>query len=348
MITAKVNAASSAIVYLSALAALVMLPASTYAHGPARSGTTNPAEEQHWLASAEGRVEPSTGVIRVAVPVVGVIDEVLVKANDNVFAGEPLVRLSDQEFRARLAAASAAVALRKRMRDKESLSSQAKARRKAEDAVAEAEAAASEAQSFVDRVAVERRSGRGSTTDMDAARSGLKRAQERLKTLRSELRAVEADAPLPTAIEGQLNIARSELLVAQASLDRMTIRAPIGGTILQINAKAGELASPSNTQPLVLLGDLSAMRVRAEVDERDLGKIRVGQAVLVRPAALRGREIAGTVSFIAPLVEAEHTDGLSQRNKTDVAEVLVDLSEQAALTVGMNVEVYFREESASR
>jgi HlyD family secretion protein len=347
MITAKVKAASSAIVYLSALAALAMSGTSTNAQTPTRSGTANPAEEQHWLASAGGRIEPLTGVIRVAVPSVGVIDEVLVKANDNVFAGEPLVRLADQEFRARLAAASAAVALRKRVRDKESVSSQAKARRKAEDAVAEAEGAASEAQSFVDKVAVERRSGRGSN-DMDAARSGLKRAQDRLKTLRSELRGLEADAPLPTLAEGQLNIARSELLLAQVSLDRMTIRAPTGGTILQLNAKAGELASPSNTQPLVLLGELSALRVRAEVDERDIGKIRVGQAVVVRPAALRGREIAGTVSFIAPLVEAERTDGLSQRNKTDVAEVLVELNEQASLTVGMNVEVYFREESASR
>jgi len=348
MITAKVKAASSAIVYLSALAVLAMSGASANAQAPPRSGTTNPAEEQHWLASAEGRIEPLTGVIRVAVPVVGVIDEVLVKANDNVFAGEPLIRLADQEFRARLAAASAAVALRKRARDKESVSSQAKARRKAEDAVAEAEAAASEAQSLVDKVAVERRSGRGANADVDAARSGLKRAQDRLKILRGELRGIEADAPLPTVAEGQLNIARSELSVAQASLDRMTIRAPTGGTILQINAKAGELASPSNTQPLVLLGELSALRVRAEVDERDLGKIRVGQPVLVRPAALRGREIAGTVSFIAPLVEAERTDGLSQRNKTDVAEVLVDLSEQASLTVGMNVELYFREESAAR
>jgi HlyD family secretion protein len=165
---------------------------------------------------------------------------------------------------------------------------------------------------------------------------------------RGELRGIEVDAPLPTLAEGQLVIARSELAVAQASLDQMTIRAPTSGTILQLNAKRGELASPSNTQPLVLLGDLSALRVRAEVEERDIGKIKVGQAVLVRPTALRGREITGTVSFIAPLVEAERTDGFSQRKKNDVAEVLIGLSESGSLTVGMNVDVYFRQESISR
>jgi HlyD family secretion protein len=52
--------------------------------------------------------------------------------------------------------------------------------------------------------------------------------------------------------------------------------------------------------PLILLGE----RVRAEVDERDIEKIKPGQPVLVRAAALREREVAGTVSFIAPLVEA--------------------------------------------
>jgi len=350
MIKRKVKVAASGILYLIAVsAALVISGTSLEAQGPpTRSGTTNSDKDQHWLASAEGRVEPLTGVIKVGVPAIGVIGEVLVKANDNVFAGEALIRLIDHEYRARLAAATAAVALRKRARDKESVSSGAKARRKAEDAVAEAEAAVSASQSFVDKVAIERRSGRGSDADLDTARSELKRAQDRLKLQRGELRGVEADAPLPTFAEGELNIVRSELLVAQASLDKMTIRAPTSGTILQINAKPGELASPSNTQPLVLLGDLSALRVRAEVDEGDIGKITVGHAVLVRAPALRGREIAGTDSFIAPLVEAERTDGFGQHKKNDVVEVLIELSESASLTVGMNVVVYFRQESASR
>ena len=93
----------------------------------------------------------------------------------------------------------------------------------------------------------------------------------------------------------------------------MTIRAPIDGTILQMNAKLGELASPSAPQPLVVLGDISGLRVRAELDERDFGEIKVGQQVMVRPAAFRGREFAGAVSFIAPLVE-QGRNSRGQRN----------------------------------
>jgi HlyD family secretion protein len=351
MITPKLKRAFLVALNVAVLAtSLAVSVAKIQAQAPARTATSDAAEEKRWLAVAPGRVEPLSGVIRVAVPVIGVIGEVLVKANDRVFAGEALIRLVDPEVRARLVAAEAQVALRKRVRNKESAPSGAAPRRKAEDAVADAEKALFEMRSLMDKVAAERRAGRGSDGEVDAARSGLTRAQDRLSQQQAELRRIEADAPLPTVAEGQLNIARGELLGAQAAVDKMVIRAPIDGSILQMNARPGELASPSTLQPLILLGNVSALRVRAEVDERDLEKIKPGQAVLVRPAAFRGREIAGTVSFIAPLVEAGRNHSPGQRNMTDVdvAEVLVDLAEPGPLAVGMKVDVYFRPDSAAR
>jgi HlyD family secretion protein len=167
---------------------------------------------------------------------------------------------------------------------------------------------------------------------------------------KAELREIEFGAPLPTQVEGQLNIARSELLGAEAAMQKLTVRAPIDGTILQINARPGELASSSTALPLVLLGDVSALRVRAEVDERDLGEIKLQQSVVVRAAAFPGREFAGTVSFVAPLVEPGRKYARGPRNMTDVdtVEVLVDLTESTSLAVGMKVDVYFRQQGASR
>jgi HlyD family secretion protein len=240
--------------------------------------------------------------------------------------------------------------MRRRVRNKESAASGAAPRRRAEDAVADVETALFEARFSVDRIAAERRAGRGSDADIEAARSELTRARDRLTQQTDELRRINADAPLPTLAEGQLNVARSELQVSRAALAKLTIRAPVDGTILQINARLGELASPSATQPLVLLGDVSSLRVRAEVDERDIEKIKLGQAVVVRPIALRGRDIAGKVSFIAPLVETSRNSTLSQRNMTDVdvVEVRIDLSEPGPLAVGMKVDVYFQQDTASR
>jgi HlyD family secretion protein len=303
-------------------------------------------DDKRWQAVAPGRVEPTSGEVKIAASVVGVIGEVLVKANDKVFAGEPLFRLQDNEAQARLATAEAQVALRKRARNDESPSSRASTRRKAEDGVADAEKAVVDAQAALDKAAIDRRAGRGSDADVDAARTALTRAQDRVKQQKAELRRVEADTntPLPTSVEGQLNVARTELAAAQAAIDKMTIRAPLTGTVLQVNARAGELASPSGTQPLVLLGDVTALRVRAELDERDFGEIKIGQPALVRAAAFRGRDFAGKVSFIAPLVEPARINARGQRNVTDVdvIEVLIDLAEPDALAVGMKVDVYFR------
>ena len=52
----------------------------------------------------------------------------------------------------------------------------------------------------------------------------------------------------------------------------------------------------------MLLGDVSALRVRAELDERDLVKVRVGQRVVVRADAFRGREFDGKVASIDQVV----------------------------------------------
>jgi HlyD family secretion protein len=93
------------------------------------------------------------------------------------------------------------------------------------------------------------------------------------------------------------------LRTAYVGLEQLTIRAPVASTVLQVNAAAGELASPSAQQALVLLGDLSGLRVRAEVDERDVGKIKLGGAVAVRSEAFRGRELAGKVTSISPMVQ---------------------------------------------
>lgn len=326
----------------------VLLAASTASLAQSPSATD--AADKGWVAVAPGRVEPVSGLIRLAAPVAGVVDEVPVKANDRVFAGQPLLRLRDQEARAHLASVTSQVAMRKRIRNKESVSSKAAAQRKAEDAVADAESAVFQVRSLVDKAVTDLRAGRGSDKGVAAARAGLKRAQEYLAEQTEELRRIAPDAPLPTVAEGQLNVARSELAAARAALDKLTIRAPIDGSILQVNARPGEAVLPAATTPLIQLGDISALRIRAELDERDMEKIKAGQSVVVRPTALRGREIAGTVSFIAPLVEAGRYSALGQRNMTDVdvVEVRIALSEPGPLAVGMKVDVYFRQETASR
>lgn len=317
--------------------------------GPAPQNKTVGSADKRWQAVAPGRVEPRSGQIKVATAVIGLVDKVLVKANDRVFAGEPLIRLADDELSARLAAAEAQVAMRKRARDDKAATGAAKDRRIARDAVADAEQAVYEARSVVDRAAAKWRATGKPDTGLTAARTALARAQDRLVKQQDDLRRNEANSPLPTALEGQLSIARAEYKVARTALDNITIRAPIDGTVLQINVRAGEVAAPASLQPPLLLADLSVLRVRAELDERDLGSIKVGQVVSVRTAAFPGREFEGSVSSIAPLVEPGRFDArrLRDQSDVDVVEVMVELARPGPLAVGMKADVYFHPDMSS-
>ncbi|MGJ5176832.1 HlyD family secretion protein [Bradyrhizobium oligotrophicum] len=321
------------------LTAVLAIPFTVDA--PARAAN---AQEERWLAVAPGRVEPVSGLMKLGAPVVGLIQEVLVKQGETVFAGQALVRLADAEARAQLASAEAQAAMRKRVRNKETTPSGAGPRRRAEDGLADAQAAVFDARAALDKAVAERRAGRGADADIETARTQLTSAQAKADQQADELRKVTTDAPLPISAEGQLNVARSELQGARATLDKLTLRAPLDGTVLQVNARPGEIASPQATQPLVLLGDTSSLRVRAELDQRDFDKIKPGQQAVVRSDAFRGRDIAGKVASVAPLVESSRTAALSQRNMTDVdvVEVLVDLAEPGPFAVGMKVDVYFR------
>ena len=303
-------------------------------------------DDRQWQVIAPGEVEPVSGEIKIGSSVVGRIAEVTVKVNDRVFAGELLLRLEDDDLKARVAVAEAQAALQKRVRNDKAAEGRAVDRRKAEDAVADAEKAVVDAQSAVDRAAAAVRDEGAPDSTLTAARTALSRAQDRLKQQQDALRRL-SNVPLPTQIEGHLNVARGELAYANANLEKMRIRAPIAGTVLQVNAKVGELTSPSFPQPLISLGDVSALRVRAEVGELDIGSIKVGQPVVVRAAAFREREFAGKVSSVAPGVEPRRTGADARRPPSDskFVQVFVDLIDPGPFAVGMNVDVYFRSDA---
>jgi len=310
-----------------------------------RSGGTA-QDDRRWQVIAPGEVEPISGEIRLGSSVVGRIADVTVKVNDRVFPGELLIRLEDDDLKARVSVAEAQAAIQKRLRNDGVAPARATDRRRAEDTVADAEKAVVDAQSALDRAAAAVREKGAPESTLAAARTALSRTQERLRQQQDALRRLDAQSsvPLPTQPEGQLNAARGELAFANANLEKMRIRAPIAGTVLQVNAKIGELTSPSSAQPLISLGDISALRVRAELAELNIATIKVGQPVMVRAAAFRDREFAGKVSSIAPTVEPRRLGADGQRPPSDskFVKLFVDLTDPGPLQVGMNVDVYFR------
>jgi HlyD family secretion protein len=320
----------------------------TFSQRPPDAGKAEAAKaaaKTTWAASAPGRVEPLGGEIRITAQAPGRIADVLVRVNDKVSAGDLMVRLADEELVPRVHAARAEAAARKRDRDNEQVGKQAQDRRTAEDNFANAERQLSIAREELDRALKVRRNG-GANAEVDKAREAVAKAGEQLEQTRGALRKAMANgaAPAQTRLEAALAAARAELSLAEAALERTRIRAPANGTVLQLNARVGETATPSPENILVVVGDVSALRVRAEFEERDIGKVRLGQGAVVRSDAFPGKDFEGTVSSLARSLGPSKLGQRGPRRPTDidVLEVIIDLTGEPPLLPGMRVDVFLK------
>lgn len=300
-----------------------------------------------WAASATGRVEPKNGQIVVSTTVPGRVVDVAVVANQVVKAGDLLARLDEDDLLTRVAAAAVEAQVRERERDEEVVKGLALERRQAEDSVASGERALYRARLMFDDLAFRARNG-GTVpaSDVDQARFQINAAKVQLANSRANLLRVNAKdgMPLATRLESSLATARAELSLAESAVERARIRAPIDGTVLGVYVKYGELATPAPEAPLFLIGDLSSLRVKAEVEERDAPKVKVGQRVVVKGDAFPDREFEGIVTSVSQSLAAPRIQPRGVRRPTDVEviEVIASLEGMTPLLSGMRVDVFFR------
>ena len=124
---------------------------------------------------------------------------------------------------------------------------------------------------------------------------------------------------------------------AKIALDDTIVRSPVQGTIISRPVEVGQvISSPTSAvgggTVLMTMADLSKVRVRALVDEIDVGKVLIGQTVSIKVAAYRDKEFFGTVSKIEPLAKIE-------QNVTTFP-VLIDIdNNENLLLLGMNTDV---------
>jgi HlyD family secretion protein len=312
--------------------------------GSARADT--PAPVAQWAASATGRVEPKDGEVRIASEVSGKIVEVIAKTNDQVKAGDLLIRLDDDDYYTKIAAAAAEAGVRERERSEEQVTGLALDRRNAEDAVAKAHRDVFAAQEAFDNAYRAAKRNQGTEDAVEAARKDLAEKQTALADAKTKLADVEAKPgmPLPQRLESSLALARSDLTSAELALERTRVRAPADGTVLNVLAHNGETAVPSPDSAIVVFGDMSSLRLRAEVEERDAAKVHVGQRVVVKADAFPDKTFDGTVTSISQSLGAPRiaSRGPRRPNDVEVVEVMVDLDGHPPLFTGMRVDTFFK------
>ncbi|MBN1231362.1 MAG: efflux RND transporter periplasmic adaptor subunit [Anaerolineales bacterium] len=138
--------------------------------------------------------------------------------------------------------------------------------------------------------------------DLAIAKAELAIAEAQLRIAESDYAAME-NGPDPEALEiaeARVRAANAAFEAAQVALDNSEIKALFSGTVVQIDAKEGEMVSPG--VPVVVLADLSKWIVETDnLTEIEVVDVEIGQHVLITPDALPDVELSGTVTSISEI-----------------------------------------------
>jgi multidrug resistance efflux pump len=130
----------------------------------------------------------------------------------------------------------------------------------------------------------------------------------------------------------------------QERIEKCSIVAPIDGTVLRVYARRGESFSTVTPRPLFSLADTSSRHIKAEVDERDVDKVFLGQKVVIQADALDGKRLSGSVVRISEMMgrKSISTVDPSDKSDRDILEAVIGLEgNPLALPIGLRVTVQF-------
>ncbi|MCI0331835.1 MAG: HlyD family efflux transporter periplasmic adaptor subunit [Planctomycetes bacterium] len=231
--------------------------------------TENPFKN---TVAGAGMVEPETENISVGSPVAGVVVEVMVRVGQKVKAGDPLFRLDDRQLKAELQVRRAALG------DAAAQLARLDAMPRAEE-LPPTEAAVREAKA--DWENWEQQWARGEELATKKAISDeefVERKQSAIQARERYNRAVaDQDLLMAGAWKFDKQVAQSAVDRAQAQvkqvetdLDRLTTRALVDGEVLQVNVRPGEFVGAPPDQALIVLGNVTQLHVRVDIDEYDI------------------------------------------------------------------------------
>lgn len=180
--------------------------------------------------------------------------------------------------------------------------------------LAAADAGVREAQAVLDKLKAaatpeERTAAEEAVTQAQAALDKVKKGAtpEELTEAQSRVDAAQAaldrikQGPTATDIaiaEQAVELAQLDVEGVEAQIADSRLVAPLSGTVLNISLQVGELVS--GLQPIATIADTGTLRIKGDIDEIDVGRVRVGQAVTVTLDAYPGIAMPGRIESVSP------------------------------------------------
>lgn len=185
----------------------------------------------------------------------------------------------------------------------------------------------------------------------EAEQAKARRQHDRAESLRASQGVSQDEADTRSdefaVARARLESARAMVAQTETLIGRLTIRAPIRGTILQVNTRTGEYVTPGTSEPPVLLGSIEEVQVRADVDEQVAPRVKDGSKAV---GYLRGdtqRPIALEFVRIEPFVTPKRnlTGSSSERVDTRVLQIIYKFPNELArrIYVGQQMDLFIEE-----
>jgi len=302
--------------------------------------------DQPLLIAGPGRVEPSSEDIKIGSELSGRLKLVEVEEGDAIHRGEVLAELENADYRAQVESARANVVAKEATLRKVTNGARRQERDAAWSSVSEAKAVMENTQAELRRRQELFSAGVVSREELDrfAREADVAKAKYQSAVQQHSLiddRASEEDRSFA---EADLQLSRAQLDEAQARYDKTFIRSPIHGTVLRKHHRSGESVSNSSTvpDPILTIGDRDILRVRVDVDETDVSKVRVGQKAYVTADAFGKQKFWGRVVRVGQQLGPKNvrTDEPTEKVDTKILESLVELDPGSQLPDGLRVDAF--------
>lgn len=296
-----------------------------------------------WVAAA-GRVEPVSEEMRLGFDIPGKILDVYVEEGDSVRKGQALARLVDDDITARVIQAQANLQAAKASLDKVVAGARSMERIEAAAILREAESVRDNARRENERRVRLVADGVISKEEADRAEKDYLVASQKVSQARERFHLVDDPSREEDVrrAEAQYAQAKGQLDEALAYKDKALVHSPIDGVVLRKHRRAGEMVSTNFDSPVVTVGDVSTLRIRADVDEKDVAQVKVGQKAYSVADAFGAKRFEGRVIRIAKMLGRKNvrTDDPAERLDTKVLETLIEFEPGTSIPVGMRMDVF--------
>ena len=300
-------------------------------------------QEQRWIQGI-GYVEPSSEIRRLAFKHPGILGEYKVTLDQTVTSGQVLATQQNSEEQIAVQVAESQLAFAKANLAQILAGAHPEEIEAKKNAQHYAALDAEYAERKLQRIERLQNNKFASEDDRDLAETTAKLKQAANRRSLSETRYLthyvrEVDQ---LAAKAEVAVAETKLLAAKQALAETILTSPINGVVLENILRVGESTyAAGSPEPVLLVGDLTHLRVRAEIDENYAFQLHAGQKAVLFGRGLADKEIPAHVTIVKKIMgkKTVFAKTATERKDIDIIQIFVEPDKAFTAPVGLEVNV---------